>query len=642
VLRTSELFSWHRALSLRTRILLLLLPLMLALAGLVFEQVADMLEAELEASARQRVTAAADYVAHQIDSEIRLRIAVLSPMTSEIGAAMIAAPRRALRSVTEHPIAVLLFSQGLVVTDRTFRVIAEYPHANGRLGALISDREYAQELATGTGYVLGRPKIGTFTGKPTVALGTAIYDAHRAMQGLLLGVIGLEDPRVFGAVDKVALGASAYSLVVSPRDRLVVVASDKGRMLQALPAPGADPLLDRRVSEGYEGTGLSSSWNGVESITASRRISSSDWMVVTGIARAEVLAPAQVLRRSVYLWGLLALAGFVLILHLVLRRELLPLARATRAMKEMTEGDASLAPVREHGAGEIGQMITSFNSLVAERGLAEERLRLLNAQMEQRVDERTLELTEANEALNKEVSRRSRAEEQAKRFSGRLKEMTQRFVRVEEKEKRRLARELHDRVSSSLMAVGLSIGLIRRDLGRKSAESLRERLADTAELVKDTMLSAREISSDMHPASLDYDGLYGAIEDYARKFTTRTGLPVQLNSNDKTVRLAPEKETALFRIVQEALMNCAKHARAKQLEVSLEVLVGRVVLTVADDGEGFDADNFGAPGESGEQRPGLGLLGMGERAEAVAGDLQIESRRGHGTRVTVAMATSLI
>jgi len=637
--KLSDLLSWHRALSLRTRILLLLLPLMLVLSALVFERVADMLEAELEASARQRLTAAADYVAHQIDSEIRLRVAALYPMTSEISATMIAAPERSLRLLSEYPIATLLFSEGLVVTDKDFRVVADVPHAKNRHGASVSDREYAQALARGTDYVLGRPKMGPFTGKPTVVLGTAIYDVQRSLQGMLLGVIGIEDPRVFGAVDKVDLGASGYTLVISPRYRLIVTAGDKSRMLQKLPAPGVDPLLDRWLGQGYEGTGLSSNWNGVESFTASHRISSADWLVVTGIGRAEVLAPAAVLRRSVYLWGLLAAAGFVLILHLVLRRELLPLAHATRAMKKMTEGSSPFAPMPEEGGGEIGQLITSFNSLVAERGIAEERLRMLNAQMEQRVEERTQEMTQSNEALRKEVARRTRAQKQATKFSDRLKDLTQRFVQVEEKEKRRLARELHDRVSSSLMAVGLSIGLIKRDVGHKSPESLRERLTDTADLVKDTMLSAREISSDMHPASLDYDGLYGALEDYARKFTTRTGLPVELSSNDKTLRLAPDKETALFRIVQEALMNCAKHARAKRLEVSMEVLVGRLVLTVADDGDGFDAE---APGESDEQRPGLGLLGMGERAEAFGGKLQIESRRGQGTRVSVDMATSLI
>ncbi len=352
-----------------------------------------------------------------------------------------------------------------------------------------------------------------------------------------------------------------------------------------------------------------------------------------------LLPPVVVFEPAAYLWAVLLTAIFVAMLQLVLRRELAPLADATAAMTQMTAGDAPFAPLPAGGAGEIAQLIAGFNSLVAWRAHAEERLVALNAELEQRVLERTRALSESNQALNREVAQRWTAETQAMQLAERLKGMAQRFVQIEEAQKQRLARNLHDCVSSSLMAIGLSVGLVMRDLEQKSADALRVRLADVATLVEETMVSAREISSDLRPASLDYDGLYAALEDAARKTEARTGLAVELHCPDKTLRLAPEKETALFRIAQEALMNCVKHAQASRVEVSLSASAGRVILRVEDDGVGFDLVE---PAKRGGRSPGLGLLGMGERAQHVGGELRLQSRPGLGTRIVVDVAASLV
>ena len=352
-----------------------------------------------------------------------------------------------------------------------------------------------------------------------------------------------------------------------------------------------------------------------------------------------LLPPAVVVSEpAVYLWAVLLTAVFVAKL-LVLRRELAPLADATAAMTQMTAGNAPFAPLPAGGAGEIGQLIAGFNSLVAWRAHAGERLVALNAELEQRVRERTQALSEANVALNREVAQRWLAETQAMQLAERLKGMAQRFVQIEEAQKQRLARNLHDCVSSSLMAIGLSVGLVMRDLEQKSADALRERLADVATLVEETMASAREISSDLRPASLDYDGLYAALEDAARKMEARTGVAVELHCPDKGLRLSPEKETALFRIAQEALMNCVKHAQASRVEVSLSASAGRVILRVEDDGVGFDPVD---PSQRDGRSPGLGLLGMGERAQHVGGELRLESQPGLGTRIVVDVAASLV
>ncbi|MBI2317858.1 MAG: hypothetical protein HYY28_02990 [Betaproteobacteria bacterium] len=129
---------------------------------------------------------------------------------------------------------------------------------------------------------------------------------------------------------------------------------------------------------------------------------------------------------------------------------------------------------------------------------------------------------------------------------------------------------------------------------------------------------------------LDYGGLEPALKEYARQFGRRTGMRVEVNVGLKR-RLPEEVESALFRIAQEALTNCVKHAKAKTVTIGLADGEGRTTLSIADDGIGLDAYQFGKEGFT----PGHGLLTMRERAEFAGGRFQINSRPGQGTRIQV-------
>lgn len=226
---------------------------------------------------------------------------------------------------------------------------------------------------------------------------------------------------------------------------------------------------------------------------------------------------------------------------------------------------------------------------------------------------------------------RNGAASDALKLSARLQAMTRRHMCIQEMERRRLARELHDRVSSSLMAIGLNLDLVKRQLASEAAAGVAERLSATSDLLRQTMLSAREISADLHPASLDYDGIAAALEDYGKEFSGRTGVAVEVICNHWDLRFPPDKESALFRIAQEALLNCAKHAAARNVTLALNCTADHVVLSIADDGTGFDLNAQGDPlGCS-----GLGLFSMKERAEAFAGTFRIESSPETGTAITV-------
>lgn len=288
-----------------------------------------------------------------------------------------------------------------------------------------------------------------------------------------------------------------------------------------------------------------------------------------------------------------------------------------------------IAPVK-NAHGRVCNFV-AVNQDITARKQIEEEIRVLNGVLEQRVVERTQELTDANQQLAQEIEERKQTEFLATSFSERLRDMTHRLIDVQEMERRRLAGELHDRIGSNLTAIGLNLNLMENALADQDGEQMADRVADCAALVEDSMASARDISADLHPATLDYVGLLPALEEYAEKFGRRAGIDIRVSERGMHKRLPPQIEIALFRIAQEALTNCAKHASAASAAIELAQDGERVLFTVADSGVGFDASRLGANGD----KPGLGLLSMRERAEAIGGQLRVESAPRQGTRIVV-------
>ncbi len=225
-------------------------------------------------------------------------------------------------------------------------------------------------------------------------------------------------------------------------------------------------------------------------------------------------------------------------------------------------------------------------------------------------------------AVKQDVTERKEAEQ-------RMQDLSRHLVVVQESARRRLSGELHDRTSPNLAAIAINLDIIAATFPAERFPDITERLDDIRALTDDATASIREICADLRPPVLDYAGLPAALEGYARQFTKRTGIAVLLDCTQRDVRLAPELESMLFRIVQEALTNCAKHARAASIVVSLRLEDGPIALTAVDDGVGFDPDLLGKTTHTG----GLGILTMREMAEFFGGRLSIESRPGHGTRI---------
>lgn len=230
-----------------------------------------------------------------------------------------------------------------------------------------------------------------------------------------------------------------------------------------------------------------------------------------------------------------------------------------------------------------------------------------------------------------DITERQKLEHEREKYAARLAELSRHLVAVQEAARRQLAGELHDRTSPNLAAIDINFGIIAKSLPKARFAELSERLEDTQALIKDTSASIRDICADLRPPVLDYAGLGAALETYAQQFSRRTGIAVHTHCANPTRRLAPDIESLLFRIAQESLTNCTKHARASSIQLSLDNAHSPTVLSITDDGDGFAPDETGKGGVN----CGLGILNMREMAEFAGGKFSIQSSPGQGTRVTV-------
>ena len=203
------------------------------------------------------------------------------------------------------------------------------------------------------------------------------------------------------------------------------------------------------------------------------------------------------------------------------------------------------------------------------------------------------------------------------------------IINAQEQERKRIARELHDETSQMLTSLLISLAILEKSVATQEAH---DRIADTRKLAHQTLRAIRNLSIDLRPSALDDLGLLPALRWYLKEYQQKCSIEVEFNESGFHERLPAEMETVLYRIVQEALTNTARHANAHKVVITMKEDSEAVYATIADDGQGFDVE---AIRKSPDQEQGLGLVGMNERAVLLDGTLDILSRPAHGTIVKV-------
>lgn len=243
-------------------------------------------------------------------------------------------------------------------------------------------------------------------------------------------------------------------------------------------------------------------------------------------------------------------------------------------------------------------------------------------QLEALVQERTTKLVESNKKLRSEISERERAEAAREALRRQL-------IGAQEEERRRIARELHDQMGQDLTALNLGL----KSLHEAAPSKLKKLLRPLQKLGTQTARDLHRVALELRPSALDDLGLVKAVRNLAETWSAHSGIAVDVETG-RYVRngVSAEVETTLYRVIQEALNNVAKHSGARHASVVLHRTAAEVQTIIEDDGRGFDTTR---PPSEADHRGGLGLSGIEERLSGLCGTFQIESEPGQGTTLIV-------
>lgn len=323
--------------------------------------------------------------------------------------------------------------------------------------------------------------------------------------------------------------------------------------------------------------------------------------------------------RSGLVISLIGVLAALAVSALTTRRIVRPLSEITRAAVEIENGNY-LIDLKHRSDDEIGVLADTFRH------------------MSKQVEKRTVEQQESNERLLWEINERKLAEEEVRRLNANLEQrvvartvelrnLSQHLQTVREEERADISRNIHDDLGQLLTALKIDLLWLRKKLP-VGHPLLIEKTVEMEEYFDEAVRIVKKISADLRPSILDDLGLTEAIEWHAQEFQKRTGTICKISSAFDCGTLDVSRTTALFRIIQESLTNISRHAEATKVEITLAERGVELVATVTDNGKGINEQHLSDP-------LSLGLIGMRERARCLEGDVKISRLPDGGTGVEV-------
>ena len=505
------------------------------------------------------------------------------------------------------------FSLGVAFLDARGRVVLVEPDDGKLIGADYAGFPFVAQVIRTQQRSISDPFLDPRSGRPAVAVTIPIFDDKQRLLSILSGWIDLTSPSMRRAVEQARkLGETGHAELVDEHG--MIIASTEGHADVMLPGDHRQFYL-RMLAANEQGVEIVPEEYGLRAgemhVMAFAPLSMAHWGIAVGGTEAETFAPVRALQGAIFLFGTLS---FVIIFLATLwgaRLLVRPVKTLTNAAKRIADGDLS-SSIKLGSGGEIGVLADSFESMRAHLQQSHIELTGWSAELEKRVQERTREL----EALYAEL----------KREEGERRQLLERVINAQEEERMRVARELHDETGQALTALLMSLDSVEASDSELSAP-LRERMARTKRLTQDALRNVRSIIFDLRPTALDDLGLVPAIRRFTEQHLEPLGMTLSLETRawPKT-RLPPSVETVLFRVMQEAINNIARHANARHVRIIFAADEAGISARVEDDGEGFDPAT---------PRGGLGLVGMRERANLIGGRVEVHSARGGGTQVEI-------
>jgi len=342
--------------------------------------------------------------------------------------------------------------------------------------------------------------------------------------------------------------------------------------------------------------------DGAPHVMAAVPLGSSLFYVVLEQSLDVALALPNQLRDRLFLSIGLGLVLTLAVAWITTSRVVKPTEQLTRAAERMAGGDLA-SPIEVSAQDEVGQLAESLESMRQRLNAAQETIEHANRELETRVADRT----------------------------ARLGQVLRETISAQEEERLRLARELHDETAQALAALTIALDRTRDDLDAGSPDA-RERILEGRGIAAGLLEEIRRLILGLRPSVLDDLGLVPAVRWLCESTLADRGVEVSIEAEQAGPRLPAHVEVTLFRIIQEAVSNIARHAGAAHVRVGLGATDGRARVTIVDDGRGFDvARTIGPAGSNGS----VGLVGMQERVGLLGGTIEIRSGAGSGTEIVV-------
>ncbi len=505
---------------------------------------------------------------------------------------------------------------GMYLVGSSGLVMAAAPE--GRASASFGTSAGAQPTFVAGQRSVSQPYADALTGRPAALLVVPVPGASGVN---LAGVIDLSRADLLGPLTNAkGLGKTGHAELFDSSGN--VIASTEAAAFQS---PGEHQRFYLRVlSESREevqtvpveatSPGDATADEG-DHIMAVAPLADTPWGVAVGGSESETLAPVNDLRNEMLLVGAVSLVVLWLATLIGARFLARPVRALTDAADRMRGGDLE-TPIHVPEGGEIGRLGETLEAMRVRLDASLDEIKAKDADLEQRVHERTQEVEDLYDELKAKEELRSR--------------LLNSVISAQEEERKRIARELHDETGQALTGIIMSLEAAREDLVREP-EAAGERLDKAVLLAGQSIDMIRQLVIDLRPAALDDLGLVPALRALAETRLEEKGVQLQMEVSGMKDRLSPAVETCLFRVVQEAVTNIIRHSDAKRAHIELRRDDQSVSLLVEDDGRGFDVAEVRSSPHSDRA---LGLAGMEERVSLAGGQLTIESAPSKGTRVS--------
>ncbi len=514
------------------------------------------------------------------------------------------------RSMLETMYKYSLFTEGVFLLDEhANRVLTYPPHIE-----FLSNLSYVTYVNDVFRY--GKPVISNvYTIEPikkkVIFMMTPLKEQDGRITGIAGGILSPTEGFLSKLLESAKIRQHSYVEIVDSNE--IVIASDDpkrvlerhdhSRSLSKMIAAGKTGILECRHGLTHAGEA-----DGPADLMTVVPLQLAPWGILVGDTMKDVFAPSKALQREFLLFVLVLVCTSAVIWRMMSKRIVKPLQSLMSSTDRIASGDLT-TPVTEQGIDEIAKLSRGFDDMRERLAESLERITAQNADLESRVAMRTQEICESRQ---------------------KIEHLLKRVISSQEDEQRRIARDLHDMVLQDISALLIRLEICRLEPNRVTVDTID----DMREIVTKTIDNVHTVIKDLRPSLLDDLGIDAAIRWLVNKHLTKRGINCYFDAESPIKRRLPSTvEVTLFRILQEAVINIARHANAENVFVTVDAGDSSLVILVEDDGEGFDPHEvMRFPSENGR---GLGIMGMKERASLVRGRLQIFSMPGEGTRLCV-------